>query len=109
LPGPTPLLTDAHHEALAAQIDQGQIPAIPGVVCWPLCNIVRWLWEDFGVSVSIQTLSREVRAMSYRKLSARPRHHAQAEGTIDAFKKNFGYITQKMWIARSSRFSTGFP
>jgi hypothetical protein len=25
--------------------------------------------------------------MNYRKLSARPRHHAQAEGAIDAFKK----------------------
>jgi hypothetical protein len=27
-----------------------------------------------------QTLSRELRAMGYRKLSARPHHHAQAEG-----------------------------
>jgi hypothetical protein len=34
-----------------------------------------------------QTLSRELRAMGYRKLSARPRHHAQAEGAIDNFKK----------------------
>jgi transposase len=49
---------------LAAQIHQGQLPAIPGVVRWRLCNIVQWLREEFGVSVSIQTLSREVRAMS---------------------------------------------
>jgi hypothetical protein len=27
--------------------------------------------------------------MGYRKLSAWPRHHAQAEGAIDDFKKNF--------------------
>src|SRR5499427_5486142 len=27
------------------------------------------------------------RAMGYRKLSARPRHHAQAEGAIEDFKK----------------------
>ena len=32
-------------------------------------------------------LSRELRAMGYRKLSARPRHHAQAEGVIEDFKK----------------------
>jgi hypothetical protein len=32
-------------------------------------------------------LSRELRAMGYRKLSARPRHHAQAEGAIEDFKK----------------------
>jgi Winged helix-turn helix len=36
--------------------------------------------------VSKQTLSRELRAMGYRKLSARPRHHAQPEGAIEAFK-----------------------
>lgn len=39
------------------------------------------------VSVSPQTLSREVRAMGYRKLSGRPRHHAQAEGAIEDFKR----------------------
>jgi hypothetical protein len=27
--------------------------------------------------------------MGYRKLSARPRHHAQAEGAIEDFKKVF--------------------
>src|SRR3954454_5741536 len=33
------------------------------------------------------TLSRILRALGYRKLSARPRHHAQAAGAVDAFKK----------------------
>ena len=32
-------------------------------------------------------MSRELRKMGYRKLSARPRHHAQAEGAIADFKK----------------------
>ena len=86
-PGPTPLMTDAHRQALAAQIDRGPIPAIHGVVRWRLCDLGQWLWEEFRVSVSTQTLSREVRAMGYRKLSARPKHHAQAEGAIEAFKK----------------------
>ena len=39
------------------------------------------------VSVSDQTLSRELRALGYRKLSARPRHHAQADGAIENFEK----------------------
>jgi hypothetical protein len=30
---------------------------------------------------------RELRAMSYRKLSARPRQHAQAQSAIEDFKK----------------------
>jgi Winged helix-turn helix len=32
-------------------------------------------------------MSRELRALGYRKLSARPRHHAQAAGAIEDFKK----------------------
>jgi len=86
-PGPTPLLTVEHREALAAQIDRGPIPAIHGVVRWRLCDLGQWLWEEFRVSVSMQTLSREVRAMGYRKISARPKHHAQAAGAVEAFKK----------------------
>jgi transposase len=85
--GRTPLLSDTHRQALAAQIDHGPIPAIHCVVRWRLCDLGQWLWEEFRVSVSMQTLSREVRAIGYRKLSARPKHHAQAEGAIEAFKK----------------------
>lgn len=67
-PGPTPLLTDAHRQALAAQIDRGPIPAIHGVVRWRLSDLGQWLWEEFRVSVSPQTLCRELCAMGYRKL-----------------------------------------
>jgi transposase len=86
-PGPTPRLSDAHRRALAAQIEAGPTPAIHGVVRWRLCDLGQWLWEEFRVSVSMQTLSRELRAMGYRRLSARPKHHAQAAGAIEAFKK----------------------
>jgi transposase len=95
-PGPTQLLTDAHRQALAAQIHQRRIPAICGMVRWQLCDLGPWLWEKFTalralpaarVSVSMQTLSQEVPAMGYRKLSARPKHHAQAAGAIATFKK----------------------
>jgi transposase len=101
-PGPTPLLTDAHRQALAAQIDTGPIPAIHGVVRWRLCDLGQWLWEEFRVSVSPQTLSREVRALGFRKLSARPKHYAQATGAIEAFKKT----SPPRWQAsRASRAS----
>jgi transposase len=85
--GPSPILTDTHRQALAAQIDSGPIPAVHGVVCWRLCDLGHWLWQEFRASASVQTLSRELRAMGYRRLSARPRHHAQAEGAIETFKK----------------------
>jgi hypothetical protein len=41
----------------------------------------------------VQTLSRELRKMGYRKLSARPRHHAQAGGAIENFKK----VSRRAW------------
>ena len=75
-PGPEPRLTDAHRRALAAVIESGPIPAIHDVVRWRLVDLCQWLWEEFRVSVTRQTLGREVRALEYRKLSARPRHHA---------------------------------
>ncbi|NMA98824.1 MAG: winged helix-turn-helix domain-containing protein, partial [Phyllobacteriaceae bacterium] len=52
------------------------------------------------VSVAKQTLSRELRAMGYRKLSARPRHHAQDTDAIPSFKKT----SQPSW-QRSGRRS----
>ena len=67
--------------------ESGPIPAIHGVVRWRLIDLAQWIYEEFRITVAKQTLSRELRAMGYRKLSARPRHHAQAEGAIEDFKK----------------------
>jgi len=85
-PGQPPRLSDVQRAALAAMIEAGPTPAIHGVVRWRLIDLGQWLWEEFRLSVSKQTLSRELRAMGYRKLSARPRHHAQAEGAIETKK-----------------------
>jgi transposase len=86
-PGQPSKLTDTHRTALVARVDAGPIPAIHGVVRWRLIDLIAWLWEEFRITISKQTLSRELRAMNYRKLSARPRHHAKSEAAIAAFKK----------------------
>jgi transposase len=86
-PGKPPLLGSAERQALAAVVEAGPMPAVDGVVRWRLVDLVQWVWEQFGISISPQTLGRELRAMGYRKLSARPRHHAQAAGAVEAFKK----------------------
>jgi len=79
---------------------------VDGVVRWRLCDLVQWLWEESRVSVSMQTLSREMRAMGYRKLSARPKHHAQAEGAIEHFEKT----SPRRWRAsRPTRASASMP
>lgn len=74
-PGPPPRLDDTHRAALAATLGSGPIPAVHGVVRWRLVDLCQLLWDK-------QTLSRKLRAMGYRKLPARPRHHEQAEGAV---------------------------
>ena len=86
-PGKQSLLSDSHRAALAAMVDAGPIPAVHGVVRWRVIDLCQWVWDEFQISVSKQTMGRELRTMGYRKLSARPRHHAQAAGAIEAFKK----------------------
>jgi hypothetical protein len=74
-------------QAIADMIERGPIPAVHGVVRWRLIDLAQWIFEEFRITIAKQTLSRELRAMGYRKLSARPRHHAQAQGAIEDFKK----------------------
>jgi len=83
-PGQPSRLADVHRAALVKAIEDGPIPAIHGVVRWRLVDLCQWLWEEHRVSIAKPTLSCELRAMGYRKLTARPRHHAQAEGAIES-------------------------
>ena len=69
-------------------IESGPIPAIHGVVRWRLVDLCQWIWDEFRIIVGKQTLSRELRAMGYRKLSARPRHQLRPTGPSN-FKKGF--------------------
>jgi transposase len=86
-PGGQSLLNDDQRRALMQAIEDGPIPASHGVVRWRLIDLAQWVWDEFSISISKQTLSRELRALGYRKLSARPRHHAQDADAIPAFKK----------------------
>ena len=86
-PGQPSKLNDVQRQAIVRM--SGPIPAIHGVVRWRLIDLAQWIFEEFRITIAKQTLSRELRALGYRKLSARPRHHAQAEGVIEDFKKTF--------------------
>lgn len=88
-PGKEPLLRAEHRAALAAAVEAGPKPYLDGVVRWRLVDLVQWLWDRFGLSVSRQTLGRELRAMGYAKLSARPRHYAQDPEAAERFEKVF--------------------
>jgi hypothetical protein len=94
-------------------IENGPIPAIHGVVRWRLVDLCQWVFEEFRIHVAPQTMSRELHAMDYRKLSAGPRHYAKAD--TDArrlFKAPHGMLSNlwglprrgsaHMWIAGAS-------
>jgi transposase len=102
-PGQPSRLNDVQRQAIVRMIESGPIPAMHGVVRWRLIDLSQWVYEEFRITVTKQTLSRELRAMGYRKLSARPRHHAQAEGAIEDFKKT----SQRAWMkSRAKKQST---
>ena len=104
-PGQPSRLNGAHRVALAAILESGPIPAVHGVVRWRIVDLCQWIFEEFRVVVAKQTLSRELRAMGYRKLSARPRHHEQAEGAIEDFKKAFS----RAWTRSGARRASSPP
>jgi transposase len=86
-PGNRPILGDRERAALRRIVEDGPIPSVHGVVRWRIVDLMQWLWEEFRLSVSKQTMSKELRAMGFRKLSARPRHHAKDDDAEAAFKK----------------------
>ncbi len=88
-PGRQSKLTGEQRHALVEIVERGPIPAAHGVVRWRLIDLAQWVWEEYRIRISKQTLSRELRALGYRKLSARPRHHAQDGEATEAFKKTF--------------------
>jgi transposase len=86
-PGKASILNDEQRARLAEQVEAGPIAAAHGVVRWRLVDLAQWVWDEFGLSVTRHTLGRELRAMGYRKLSARPRHRGQKSDDIADFKK----------------------
>ena len=69
-PGTTCKLNHSQRQAVAEMVENGPTPAIHGVVRWRLKDLTLWIWEEFRISISETTLSRELRSLRYRKLSA---------------------------------------
>ena len=88
-PGPAPKLNDEQRRALARVVENGPVPAIHGVVRWRLKDLAQWIWEEFRISLDETTVGRQLKALGFAKISARPRHYAQNELAIEDFKKAF--------------------
>ena len=110
-PGQVPLLNAAQRAALRRIVEAGPNPAVDGVVRWRLIDLAQWIYAEFRISISKQTISRMLRAMGYRKLSARPRHHAQDPAALEAFKKTSPRVWRRSRTMRlqASRSRCGLP
>ena len=98
LAGPEPKLNDDQRQALAAIVEAGPIPAIHGVVRWRLVDLRQWIWQEFAISLNESNVSRELKALDFVKISARPRHHAQNQFALDDFKKTSPPVWRKSGI-----------
>jgi len=85
--GRAPALNAEQLAALAALVEAGPNPAVEGIVRWRQIDLMAWAFEAFGARVSQPAMSRALRALGFRRLSARPRHHAQKPEAAAAFKK----------------------
>ena len=80
-------LNDRQRRALARIVENGPIPAIHGVVRWRRKDLALWIFEEFRITLDETTVGRELRALGFRKISARPRHKGQNEFAVADFKK----------------------
>ena len=86
-PGAPSKLNADHRRALAEVVEAGPVPAVDGVVRWRRKDLARWLLETFAISLDETTVGRELKALGFAKISARPRHYAQNELAVEALEK----------------------
>lgn len=88
-PGAPGKLTQEHKAFLARLVEEGPIPAVDGVVRWRACDLIMRLHEEFGLSVSDDTVYRALKELGFSHVSARPKAYKQDPEAMEAFKKNF--------------------
>jgi transposase len=110
-PGSSPKLNEEQRQALARIVESGPIPAVHGVVRWRRKDLAQWIFEEFRISLDETTVGRELKALGFAKLSARPRHYAQNEVEVAAFKKASrpNWPPSGLTLLRAPRSSSGGP
>jgi transposase len=100
-PGVPPKLGKKHRAFLARLVEDGPIPAVHGVVRWRACDLIMRLHEEFGISVSDDTIYRALKDLGFSHVSARPKAYKQDPDAMEAFKKTLPTAWRK--FAPSSR------
>src|ERR1700747_3143518 len=88
-PGVPPKLDAVHRAFLARIVEEGPIPAVHGVVRWRACDLIMRIYEEFGISVSDDTIYRALKDLGFSHVSARPKAYKQNAEAMEPFKKTF--------------------
>ena len=84
-------------------MEEGPIPAIHGVVRWRACDLIMRLHDEFGLSVSDDTIYRALKDLGFSHVSARPKAYKQDADALAALKKTLPSAWRKS--ARHSRLA----
>ena len=94
-PGAPGKLTEEHKAFLVRLVEEGPIPAVDGVVRWRACDLIMRIYEEFGISVSDDTVYRALKDLGFSHVSARPKAYKQNVEAMDAFKKTSPSVWRK--------------
>ena len=86
--GPRCRLSEEQQQELAAIIEAGPDLAEHGVVRFRLCDLCALVEERFGITYEERGLSKLIRRLGFRKISARPQHPKSDPETQAEYKKN---------------------
>ncbi len=85
--GNPPRLSADQQAQLAQLVEAGPDRAVHEVVRWRRIDLKRIIAERFGVIYHERTVGKLLHQLGFSHISARPRHPAQDEQTMAAFKK----------------------
>ena len=85
--GPKPRLSAEQLAEVAQIVEAGPDREKDGVVRWRRIDLKRVIAENFGVDFHSRYVGKLLHKLGFSHISARPRHPAQDERIIEAFKK----------------------
>src|ERR1700690_852146 len=85
--GPRPRLSGEQMAAFAQIVEAGPDRERDGVVRWRRIDLKRVIAERFGVDFHPRYVGKLLKKLGFSHISARPRHPAQDERIVEAFKK----------------------
>ena len=87
--GPKPRLSEEQLAEFARIVETGPDRERDGVVRWRRIDLKRVIAERFGVDFHPRYVGKLLQKLGFSHISARPRHPAQDERIVEAFKKTF--------------------